>query len=49
MKAKLRGNQCIECKKTHEKCAGTSCAKADISEHVCRMFGIRPVRNRKNR
>ncbi len=40
MKAKLRGNQCTECKKTHEICRYTNCPKAGISDHVCVVFGI---------
>jgi hypothetical protein len=44
MKARLRGDQCPKCEKTHEECMGSSCAKAGISEYVCRMFGVRPVR-----
>ncbi|QJD49775.1 hypothetical protein SEA_CLUBPENGUIN_51 [Streptomyces phage ClubPenguin] len=49
MKAKLRGNQCWTCEKTHEECAGSTCVKADISDYVCRIFGVRPIRKRKRR
>ena len=38
MKAKLRGNQCIKCEKTHEECRMTGCSRADISAYVCRVF-----------
>jgi hypothetical protein len=46
MKTKLKGNQCAECKKTHEVCGSSDCAKADISAYVCRIFGI-PLKRRR--
>jgi hypothetical protein len=46
----LRNNQCDACEKTHEECAdGNSCSKADISMHVCMMFGTRPKPKRVTR
>jgi hypothetical protein len=44
MATKLRGNQCHMCEKTHEVCRDTNCSKAEISAHVCRVFGIPPNR-----
>ena len=46
MKTKLKGNQCAECKKTHEVCRSSGCPKANISDYVCRIFGISPRRIR---
>lgn len=43
-KPKLDVNRCTECKKKHEECAGEkTCPKADTSQYVCDMFGIKPV------
>lgn len=49
MKAKLRGNQCTNCEKTHEECAGSTCPKASISYYVCQVFGVGPFSKRKRR
>lgn len=44
MGTKLQGNQCSECKKTHEKCAdGRKCPKWRLSYDVCVVFGTRPA------
>lgn len=45
MAKKLNGNQCSKCEKTHEECARVNkCPKADISRHVCVVFGTWPPR-----
>jgi hypothetical protein len=45
MEPKQDGSKCTECKQKHEDCAGLgTCPKADISQHVCDMFGIRVKR-----
>ncbi len=43
VKIKLNGNQCENCKKTHENCAdGRQCPKWRLSYDVCIVFGTRP-------
>jgi hypothetical protein len=49
MKTELRGNQCRMCEKTHEECRDTNCPKAEVSAHVCRIFGILPNRKPRKR
>ena len=45
---KLKGNQCTECEKTHEECAGDkTCPKWEISLHVCHSFNTLPRRSSK--
>ncbi|AVD99476.1 hypothetical protein SEA_BING_54 [Streptomyces phage Bing] len=43
MKTKLNGNQCGNCKQTHEKCADSkNCPKWRVSYDVCVVFSTRP-------
>jgi hypothetical protein len=46
MKVKLKGNQCPNCKKSHEVCADDKkCDKWQVSYEVCVVFGTRAAKS----